>query len=526
MAHPVRPDSYQEINNFYTVTVYEKGAELVRMMQTLLSQPQDELGRAGFARGMALYFERHDGQAVTCDDFAQAIADANAGSALAQHLSAFKRWYAQAGTPQVHASAVHDPANQRYTLTLRQSCAPTPGQDSKDPFVIPVMVGLLDEQGHALPHNQLCVLSASEQQWVFDGVTQEPVPSLLRGFSAPVVLHFDYTQAQLLTLLAHDSDPFNQWEASQRLATRAALSAIENPTPAGPILPPEVVQAFGQVLQNPQLDAAFKELVLTLPSETFLAEHLTVVDPLRIHQVRQAMRLQLALELHPLWAQIYENHRTRGTFSIDAQAMGSRALANMALLHLCMAHHAQAASDWPDQALQAFKDATNMTDRMGAVNALVQAQHPHAQTALAQFHSLFAREELVIDKWFALQASAPDQDGSVLDQVKRLMRHPDFQLRNPNRARSLISSYCHANPAAFHRADASGYVFWSERVMEIDAINPQVAARLARALDRWRNLAQPYQHAAAEALKRIAAKTDLSKDVREVVTRALQETST
>jgi aminopeptidase N len=238
------------------------------------------------------------------------------------------------------------------------------------------------------------------------------------------------------------------------------------------------------------------------------------------------MRLQLALELHTQWVQIYESHRTHGTFSIDAQAMGSRALANMALLHLCMANTQASSSDWPDQALNAFKGATNMTDRMGAVNALVQAQHPHAQTALAEFHSLFAREELVIDKWFALQASAPDQDGSVLDQVKRLMRHPDFQLRNPNRARSLISTYCHANPAAFHRADASGYVFWSERVMEIDAINPQVAARLARALDRWRNLAQPYQHAAAEALKRISAKADLSKDVREVVTRALQETST
>ena len=525
MAHPVRPDSYQEINNFYTVTVYEKGAELVRMMQTLLSQPQDDLGRDGFARGMALYFERHDGQAVTCDDFAQAIADANAGSALAQHLGAFKRWYAQAGTPQVHVSGLYDPANQRYTLTLRQSCASTPGQHSKEPFVIPIMVGLLDEQGHALPHNQLCVLSESEQQWVFEGIAQEPVPSLLRGFSAPVVLHFDYTQAQLLTLLAHDSDPFNQWEAGQRLATRAALSAIQSDAPAGLMLPPEVVQAFGQVLQNPQLDAAFKELVLTLPSETYLAEQLTVVDPLRIHQVRQAMRLQLALELHPLWAHIYETHRTRGTFSIDTQAMGSRALANMALLHLCMANTQASSSDWPDQALNGFKGATNMTDRMGAVNALVQAQHPHAQTALAEFHSLFAREELVIDKWFALQASAPDQDGSVLDQVKRLMRHPDFQLRNPNRARSLISTYCHANPAAFHRADASGYVFWSERVMEIDAINPQVAARLARALDRWRNLAQPYQHAAAEALKRIAAKTDLSKDVREVVTRALQESN-
>ncbi len=524
MAHPVRPDSYQEINNFYTVTVYEKGAEVVRMMQTLLSQPQDELGRAGFARGMALYFERHDGQAVTCDDFAQAIADANPGSALAQHLSAFKNWYSQAGTPQVHASGVHDPANQRYTLTLRQSCATTPGQDSKAPFVIPVMVGLLDEQGHALPHNQLCVLHEAEQQWVFDGIAQAPVPSLLRGFSAPVVLHVEYTQAQLLTLLAHDSDPFNQWEAGQRLATRAALSAIEGQAPAGPILPPEVVQAFGQVLQNPHLDPAFIELVLTLPSETYLAEQLSVVDPLRIHQVRQAMRMQLARELQPIWEQVYATHRTRGTFSTSAQAMGQRALANLALQHLCLSAVGNPESDWPDQALHAFNRATNMTDRMGALQALVHAQHPHAQQALAQFHQLFVHDELVIDKWFALQASAPDQDGAVLAQVKQLMRHPDFQLRNPNRARSLISTFCQGNPAAFHRSDASGYVFWSERVIEIDAINPQVAARLARAMDRWRKLAQPYQDAAREAIKRVAAKADLSKDVREVVTRALQET--
>ena len=284
-----------------------------------------------------------------------------------------------------------------------------------------------------------------------------------------------------------------------------------------------MVQAFGQVLQNTQLDAAFKELVLTLPSETYLAEQLTVVDPLRIHQVRQAMRLQLALELHPLWAHIYETHRTRGTFSIDTQAMGSRALANMALLHLCMANTQASSSDWPDQALHAFKGATNMTDRMGAVNALVQAQHPHAQTALAEFHSLFAREELVIDKWFALQASAPDQDGSVLDQVKRLMRHPDFQLRNPNRARSLISTYCHANPSAFHRADASGYVFWSERVLELDSFNPQVAARLARSMDRWRKLVEPLRSAAHEAIRRVAAKDDLSADVREVIDSALED---
>ena len=526
MAHPVSPDSYQEINNFYTVTVYEKGAELVRMMQTLLSQPQDPQGRTGFARGMSLYFQRHDGQAVTCDDFAQAIADANPASSLTQHLQAFKRWYAQAGTPQVHASAHHDEATQRYTLTLRQSCDPTPGQDSKQPFVIPVTVGLIDAQGQVLLHDQMCVLHEAQQQWVFEGMATAPVPSLLRGFSAPVVLHFDYTQAQLLTLLAHDSDPFNQWEASQRLCTMAALSALQNDATPQHILPAEVIQAMGQVLRSDKLDPAFKELVLTLPSETYLAEQMAVVDPWRIHAVRQAMRGQLARELRGIWEQVYQSHRTRGTFGINALAMGQRALANMALQHLCLTAADDPTSDWPDQALQAFNQATNMTDRMGALQALVQAQHPHADRALAQFHHLFAHDELVIDKWFALQASAPDQDGSVLTQVKQLMRHPDFQLRNPNRARSLISTYCHGNPAAFHRSDASGYVFWSERVIEIDAINPQVAARLARAMDRWRKLAQPYQDAAREAIKRVAAKSDLSKDVREVVTRALQESTT
>ncbi len=525
MAHPVRPDSYQEINNFYTVTVYEKGAELVRMMQTLLSQPQDPQGRDGFARGMALYFQRHDGQAVTCDDFAQAIADANPTSALAQHLVAFKRWYAQAGTPQVHASAQYDPANLRYTLSLRQTCGPTPGQAHKENFVIPVMVGLLGAQGQALRPEQLCVLSETQQDWVFEGIASEPVPSLLRGFSAPVVLHFNYSQSQLLSLLAHDSDPFNQWEAGQRLCTTAALKAIASDTMPSAILPTEVIQALGQLLQSERLDPAFKELALTLPSEAYLAEQSELVDPLRIHQVRQAMRMQLANDLHAVWQQVYESHRSRGTFSTDAKAMGQRALANMALLHLCLGPTEPGPSPWADQALHAFHQASNMTDRMGALQALVQAQHPHAQQALARFHQLFARDELVIDKWFALQASAPDHDGSVLVQVKQLMRHPDFQLRNPNRARSLISTYCHSNPAAFHRPDASGYVFWSERVIEIDAINPQVAARLARAMDRWRKLAQPYRDAACEAIKRVAAKPDLSKDVREVVTRALQEST-
>ncbi len=516
MAHPVRPDSYLEINNFYTVTIYEKGAEVVRMMQTLV-------GRDGFAKGMKLYFERHDGQAVTCDDFAQAIADANPGSALSQHLAQFKRWYSQAGTPVVQARGQYDAASQRYTLTLSQSCGASPGQPSKEPFVIPVLMGLVSASGEELLSSRLEVLTEGSQQWVFDNLASEPVPSLLRGFSAPVVLDIDYSDAQLLTLLAHDADPFNRWEAAQRLSVRAALQALASPQATAEVLPADCVQALRDVLRHPTLDAAFKELVLTLPSESYLAEQMDVVDPQRIHAVREAMRLQLATALWDDWAWAYEAHRDNGAYRPDAVSSGRRALTGMALTFLCLASASRQDDAWPQRAFQAFQSASNMTDRFNALSALVGAGHALAASALERFHQLFKNEALVLDKWFALQAGACDRGGDILPKVRQLMLHPDFQVRNPNRARSLIFSYCNANPGAFHRSDASGYVFWAERVLELDAFNPQVAARLARALDRWRKLAEPYRHAAREAIARVAAKTDLSPDVREVVSRALSE---
>ncbi len=516
MAHPVRPDSYVEINNFYTVTIYEKGAEVVRMMQTLV-------GRAGFAKGMALYFERHDGQAVTCDDFAQAIADANPGSALAQHLPQFKRWYSQAGTPVVQAHGHYDAATQRYTLTLSQSCAASPGQPVKAPFVIPVQLGLISATGDELLASRLEVLTESHQEWVFDNIVSEPVPSLLRGFSAPVVLDIADSDAQLLTLLAHDSDAFNRWEAAQRLGVRAALKALAANETSAQVLPASLIEALRDVLRHPHLDAAFKELVLTLPSESYLAEQMEVVDPQRIHAVREAMRLQLANELRDDWAWAYEAHSENGAYRPDPVSSGRRALAGMALGFLCLAAASDNDNAWPARALRAFKDAGNMTDRFNALGALVGAGHPLAASALERFHQLFKNEALVLDKWFALQAGASDRGGDILPKVRQLMLHPDFQMRNPNRARSLIFSYCNANPGAFHRSDASGYVFWAERVLELDAFNPQVAARLARALDRWRKLAEPYRSAAREANARVAAKTDLSPDVREVVSRALSE---
>ena len=534
MAHPVRPDSYVEINNFYTVTIYEKGAEVVRMMQTLAAQGDETSGRAGFARGMKLYFERFDGQAVTCDDFAQAIADANPDSALARLLPQFKRWYSQAGTPHLTAGGQYDAAAQTYTLTLMQNCAPTPGQQAKAPYVIPVRLGLVGLQsGAALPmqiqadgpasNSHLLVMTEQNESITFYKVAEEPVPSILRGFSAPVVLDFDYSDAQLLALLAHDSDPFNQWEAGQRLLLRCAINALQSEARPEQVLDATLLGALRDVLRHPALDAAFKELVLTLPSEVYIAEQLAVVDPQRIHAVREAMRMQLAKALHADWQWAYAAHQDTGGFRPDAASAGRRALAGQALSYLCLAATDAGEAVWPGKALQRFKDAGNMTDRANALQALVGSGHPLAATALARFHAMFKDEALVLDKWFALQAGACDRGGNVLREVRQLLDHPDFTMRNPNRARSVIFSYCSANPGAFHRTDAAGYVFWSQQVIALDAINPQVAARLARALDRWKRLAEPYRSGAREALQRVAAKADLSNDVREIVDHALAD---
>ena len=527
MAHPVRPDSYLEINNFYTVTIYEKGAEVVRMMQTLV-------GRAGFAQGMALYFGLHDGQAVTCDDFAQAMADANLQSDLGQLLPQFKLWYSQAGTPNVKAVGDYDAAEQVYRLTLTQSSAATPGQPVKQPQVIPLEIGLLNADGRDMPlqlaeesvpgaASRVFVMTQACETLSFVNLPSAPVPSILRGFSAPVTLEIDYSDADLLHLLAHDSDAFNRWEAGQRLMLRYAIKTIAYNGHLSSAYPlnDACIAALRSVLRHPGLDAAFKELVLTLPSETYIAEQLQVVDPQVVHAVREAMRQQLATALHSDWEWAFETHQDSASYTPDPRSAGRRSLASLALTHLCLAARDNADARWPQIAWQKFQTASNMTDRSNALGALLGSGHALAGDALQKFHAMFRNDALVLDKWFALQGGAVDRSGNVLPVVRQLMAHPDFNLQNPNRARSLIFSFCNANPGAFHRPDAAGYVFWSERVMEIDAFNPQVAARLARALDRWRRLVEPYRSAAQEAIKRVAAKTDLSNDVREVVERAL-----
>jgi aminopeptidase N len=529
MAHPVRPDTYVEINNFYTSTVYEKGAEVVRMMQTLV-------GRDGFARGIALYFERHDGQAVTCDDFAQAIADANPGSPLAARLDGFKRWYAQAGTPRLIARGRYDAPSRTYTLGLEQRSEPSPGQPQKQPFVIPIAMGLVGRDGQALPlrlegeaaasgTERVLVLDDVRDHYTFVDVDVEPVPSLMRGFSAPVCLSDGLHDAELLVLLAHDTDPFNRWEAGQRLALNRILAALGSG--AMPHLDEPFVEAMRGVLRHPVLDPAFKELALSLPSELYIAEQVDEADPQRIHAVREGLLAQLAARLHADWVWAWETHQVKEGYSPSPEQAGRRALANLALSMLCL--HATAVADpvWPGRAYERFKDAGNMSDRLGALAALVDAHAELADTALERFHEMFRYDALVIDKWFALQARTPEVVGAgagrVFQRAKALMSHPEFSLKNPNRARSLLFTLMMFNPAAFHRADAAGYVFWSDRVLELDAFNPQVAARLARVLDRWRKLAEPYRGAAREAIARVAARPDLSNDVREIVTRALEQ---
>jgi aminopeptidase N len=530
MAHPVRPDEYLEISNFYTATVYEKGAEVVCMMQTLL-------GREGFRKGMDLYFQRHDGQAVTCDDFAQAMADASPGSDLARLLPQFKRWYRQAGTPVLRAEGRYDAAARSYTLRLAQSCPPTPGQPHKEPLVIPIRLGLVAADVRSVPlqcapessaglrvidGHAFFVLSQPQAAITFTGVDSGVVPSLLRGFSAPVKLESGLAEGDLLTLLAHDDDPFNRWEAGQQLLLQTALRHLraEGDAPAQPI-GEQLLAALRAVLRHPQLDAAFKALALMLPREDYVAEQLTPFDPQRIHTVLGAMERQLAQALQSDWESTWHSCRDTGAYRPDPTAAGRRALAGLALRMLCLAAAQAGEPVWPGRAYQLVKDAGNMTERIAALDALVHASHPLAARALERYYARLRTEPLAIDKWFSLQARASDRDGSALPAVRQLMQHPDFTPRNPNRARSLLLSYCIGNPAGFHRTDGAGYDFWADRVLEIDAFNPQVAARLARALDAWARLAEPYRAAARAAIERVAAAPKLSNDVREVVTRAL-----
>ena len=364
------------------------------------------------------------------------------------------------------------------------------------------------------------MLSDVSHTFTFVDIDAEPVPSLLRGFSAPVQLDDAMSDADLRVLLQHDSDAFNRWEAGQRLLMQTMVAALH----AGSALQldSDTVAALRTVLRDPSLDPALKELLLTPPAESSVAERVTPADPQHIHALREQLLDQLAEHLHDDWLWAYESHPVREGYRPDTDQAGRRALSNRALAMLVRRAARSGDTVWPGKALQRFKDATNMTDRAGALSALIDAHSELADAALQRFYDHFRSEPLVVDKWFALQAQANERGGRVFARVRDLLKHPAFTLKNPNRARSLLGSLFMRNPAAFHRPDAAGYVFWADKVVELDALNPQLAARLARALDRWTHLAEPYRGAAREAIARVASKPELSADVREIVTKALQ----
>jgi aminopeptidase N len=470
---------------------------------------------------MDLYFERHDGHAVECDDFRAAMADANNAD-----LKQFERWYSQAGTPIVNAEAHYDAAEKTYTLTLAQSCPATPGQKEKLPFHIPVAIGLLDGQGRDTPlrlqggdgstkTTQVLALREAKQSFIFTGINDAPVPSLLRDFSAPVTLKYDYTDADLAFLMAYDSDPFNRWEAGQRLAMRRLLTLTAAVQKGETLhLDEALAKSFRAILNDDALDPAFREVALTLPSETMVAENMDAIDPQAIFTARRFVRKSLAESLRADFERVHAAYQTPGAYSPDAKSAGKRSLKNLALSYLIELDDAKA----QELAQAQFDHANNMSDRTAALSALINSGAKGRNAAVERFYKEFAKDALVIDKWFVMQGAAHATD---VARMRELMKHPAFTLKNPNRARSLLFSFCNANAARFHAADGSGYAFWSEQVIALNAINPQVASRLARSLDRWRKYTPALQKHMQAALRQIAKAPKLSRDVHEVIDKAL-----
>lgn len=473
-------------------------------------------GQEAFRQGMDLYFARHDGQAVTCDDFVACMQEASGVD-----FTQFMRWYEQAGTPHVSATGVYDAPGQRYILNLSQSCAPTPGQRVKQPCHIPVAIGLVGPDGQDMPlrtddehaHVMTRVLSLREasQAFVFEGVTTAPTPSLLRNFSAPVILDFDYSDTELAHLLAHDSDPFNRWEAGQRLFSRLIVEASGIIGAGGqPGWPLHVVKAVAAVLMNEQVDPAFAAEALSLPGEATLAEQLAVVDPDALHAARDGLRLHLAEQLGAEFKSCYERLASADGYSPEGAAR--RALRNLCLGYLCEANSAAGL------ALSQFNSADNMTDQFAALAVLAQGGGLEREQALDAFYRRWQAEPLVLDKWLQVQASSRNSD--TLAVIRKLLEHPAFDLRNPNKVYALLRTFGN-NHVRFHAADGSGYRFMVEQTCRLDAINPQVAARLARCFDRWRRFDAVRQSHARAALETLREHAGLSRDVFEIVERSL-----
>ncbi|HCU89923.1 MAG TPA: aminopeptidase N [Gammaproteobacteria bacterium] len=520
MAHPVRPSEYMEISNFYTATIYNKGAEIVRMIHTLL-------GSESFRAGMDLYFERHDGQAVRTEEFINAMQDASNVK-----LDQFQRWYHQAGTPTITANGTYNPAIQQYTLSMSQSCAQGPDLSENLPFHMPIAVGLLDANGNDMPLHTTdgstadatsCVLELTNrnQQFHFDNIPEAPIPSILRNFSSPVILKYDYSDTELAHLMAHDSDPFNRWEAGQRLAMNIILKGIDSSREGyTPEFPAEFIDCVARILSDGSEDPAFAAEAMTLPGEIHIAEQIDEVNPDAILSVRTALRKHIADELEQPLRRTYEKFAMREVDGPDPRSAGHRALRNICLSYLMEL----AKPSIIEQCVHQLHSANNMTETIAALTALANCDCVERKTALDEFYDKWCDDSLVIDKWLTVQTTSRLPD--TITQVKALTQHEAFDIKNPNKVRAVIGGFCHGNHAGFHAEDGRGYVFASDQVIALDLINPQIAARLARSFDRWRKFDLRRQRHARTSLERIRAVEGLSKDTFEVISNALAENNT
>jgi aminopeptidase N len=515
LAHPVRPESYVEINNFYSMTVYHKGGEVIRMLSTLL-------GREGFRAGMDLYFERHDGQAVRVDEFVQAMADASG-----RDLSQFMRWYDQAGTPLLTAAGSYDEAARSYTLTVTQSCPPTPGQPGKEPFHLPLLMGLLGPDGREFPlrlageaqasgGTRLLELRQATKSFTFVDIPAPPVPSLLRNFSAPVKLDYPYSDQDLILLMAHDSDPFQRWEAGQVQAVRLITGLVADLQAGRPMRVGDgFVQAFGALLADQSQDRAFLADALTLPGESYLAEQMAVIDPVAIHQAREFVRATLGERLRAGFLAAREACAPRAPYRPDDGLVGCRRLNNLCLSYLMATGSPQAIGI----ALAQFKSADNMTDSLAALASLAGCDCPERREALDAFYARWREERGVIDKWFSLQATS--RLPGTLSEVTALLEHPDFDIRNPNRVRSLVGAFSQANLVRFHEASGAGYRFLTDQILRLNSINPQIAARMLTPFTRWRRFDPARQELMKKELTRILAEPGLARDVYELAEKSI-----
>ncbi len=501
MSHPIRPDSFIEINNFYTLTVYEKGAEVIRMIHTLL-------GEGNYYKGIKLYFERHDGHAVTCDDFISAMQDASGVD-----LTQFRLWYSQAGTPELVVSDSYDTDASEYRLSVVQNVPDTPGQTDKKAMHIPLRIGLLDANGKAINlklgtedgDGALLNITKAQDEFVFKEVSEKPTPSLLRGFSAPVRLSYEYSAEQLAFLIANDSDSFNRWEAAQRLYS-LGLGRLLDGDEIDSVEP--LLHAMDKLMSDPSLDAGYKAEMLSLPSIDTIASDAPVIDIAAIDRARTDMSVAMAAHLEPHLKSLITQHQVNMT-------IGERALRNRALHLLSELDE----SRWLEIAIRHFEHASNMTDSVAALAALCSSTKANKQHYLDSFYRRWESNKLVIDKWFSIQAMAK-YDG-VLDDVLALTKHMAFDSANPNRFRSLVGVFASANPAYFHAADGRAYTFVSEQIVSIDKTNPQVAARLVTPFLQWKRFVEPQKSGMQTALRSVSQSTNLSPDVYEIVSKAL-----